>query len=169
MNTYRIRTRTVALTLAAALCPLVVQAQNPATTGALPTPANRVTGVWTTSATVKPCSNPAAPAMPIRNTLLFNAGGTVLENPGTLPNVVGGSRTIALGTWSYNPATRLYTLFLRFDHYTNGVYGGYQTVDRTFVLSNGGNTAAGPVVTTRYDTNDNQTAQLCGEAVSTRV
>ncbi len=159
----------LALALAAALTPFAAQASGPSSTGALPVPANRIAGVWTTTAAVRPCNNPAAPVTNIRNTLLFNAGGTLLENPGTLPNVVGGARTIALGTWSYRWTTGLYTVFLRFDHYTNGVYSGYQTVDRTFVLTDGGDTAAGPVVSTRYDTNGNQVGQLCGEAVSIRV
>ena len=60
----------------------------PTTAGAR---ANRVVGLWSGDGTVGPCGGPAV--APIRNTVVFNAGGTMVENaifpPGGVPNVFG--------------------------------------------------------------------------------
>lgn len=141
----------------------------PNSTGALAVPANRIVGLWTTVGEVRPCDNPAASPQIIRNTLLFNAGGTMMENPRVLPSVTGGSRSFAIGDWNYDPETGRYGGMLRFDTYLNGVYTGYATVDRDIVLSADGSLASGGVVSIRYDANGNQLSQVCGTAVSTRL
>ena len=158
--------RTLLLTLAVAAAPAV--AGGPATTGALATPANRIVGLWAVEATVRLCSNPAATPRVIRNTLLFHAGGTVTENPGTLPTVAGAGRSFGIGTWNYDPASERYGGMLRFDNYLNGVYSGYQTVDRDLQL-NGDDAGNGAVVVTSYNTDDVALVQLCGTFVQTRL
>lgn len=140
----------------------------PATTGAIAVPANRIVGLWEALASVRPCNIPTAPARDVRNNLLFHAGGTVTENPGGLPSVIGTSRSFGLGTWRYDPHSNSYTGILRFDTYVNGVYSGYTTIDRDIALDDA-DTAVGPVVVTAYDTRGNQLIQLCGTANQHRL
>lgn len=158
--------KTLLLGLALSSAPAL--AGGPTTTGALPTPANRIVGLWGVEATVRPCSNPAAPPRVVRNTLLFHAGGTVTENPGALPTVVGVGRSFGLGTWAYDPESGRYGGMLRFDSYLNGVYSGYQTVDRDLGLQ-GSDAGAGAVVVTAYNASGDQLVQLCGTFVQSRL
>lgn len=157
---------TALLALAIAAAPAL--ASGPASTGALPTKANRIVGLWGVEATVRPCSNPAAAPRVVRNTLLFHAGGTVTENPGGLPTVVGVGRSFGLGTWAYDPESGRYGGMLRFDSYLNGVYSGYQTVDRDLGLQ-GDDAGAGAVVVTAFNASGVELVQLCGTFVQTRL
>ena len=109
----------------------------------------------------------AAPRL-VRNTLLFHAGGTVTENPGVLPTVVGVGRSFGLGTWDYDPESGRYGGMLRFDTYLNGAYSGYQTVDRDLGLQ-GSDAGAGAVVVTAYNASGDQLVQLCGTFVQSRL
>jgi hypothetical protein len=137
---------------------------------------NRILGLWETQAMVGSCDPlSTAPKMPIRNTLLFHAGGTVVENPrnapsGT-PNVAGipgiYQRNQALGTWTYDRWTRRYFIHLRFDNFVDGTWHGYSIVDREIVLSNRGMLASGPVRSTRFYANGTLLNELCGEATGT--
>ncbi len=151
-------------------------AVDPARNGALAGPANRIVGLWATEGAVSPCGS-ALPPSPIRNTLLFNAGGTVVENPRIPPagiaNAFGvagiNQRGQALGTWSFDQASGQYTLLLRFDWYVDGAYHGYMTIDRTLTISADGNQVIGPVRSTRYSANGTQIGAVCGSAVSDRL
>jgi hypothetical protein len=151
-------------------------AAGPANSGALGVPANRIAGLWSSEAGVRPCGT-ALPLAPVRNTLLFHAGGTVVENPrfppGGAANVFGvpgtNQRNQALGTWGYDPATDVYWMHLQFDWFVDGIYHGYMTVDREIRLSQDGLEASGPVWSTRYSAAGSVIAQVCGEAVSTRL
>lgn len=151
-------------------------AVDPARNGALAGPANRIVGLWTTEGSVSPCGS-ALPPGTVRNTLLFHAGGTVVENPRVapagVPNAFGvpgiNQRGLALGTWSFDPASGEYTLFLRFDWYVDGAYHGYMTVDRTLTISVDGSQAIGPVRSTRYLANGTLLSAVCGSAVSDRL
>lgn len=148
---------------------------SPPTTGALGVPANSIVGLWSTEGLVGPCGS--TPMAPVRNTLLFHAGGTVVENPRFppvgAPNAFGvpgiNQRGQALGTWSYDPATKRYAMHLQFDWFVNDVYHGYMTVDRDIKLSNDALVASGPVWAARFDAAGNLIAQVCGEAVSSRL
>lgn len=162
------RITSLGFALAASLLPTTASAGGPTTTGALATPANRIVGLWETSADVRPC-NTSIPTRNVRNTLLFNAGGTVIENPRALPTVAGAGRSFAIGTWDYDPDTGRYGGMLRFDNYADGLYIGYQTVDRDMVLNADASIAAGTVVVTGYNAGGTQVIQLCGSAVSTRL
>lgn len=150
-------------------------AGSPSTTGALATPANRIVGAWANTAVVGPCGGAAGE--PQRQTLVFHAGGTFLDNsrfpPAGIPNIAGiagvHQRGIGVGTWAYDPLTGRYTLDQRFDWFVNNQYHGYQVVHRTILLSSNGNTAAGPVRTTRYTANGAIVMELCGSASSTRL
>lgn len=150
-------------------------AGGPTTTGALATPANRIVGVWANTAMVGPCGGTAGE--PQRQTLVFHAGGTFLDNPrfppAGIPNIAGiagiHQRSVGVGAWSFDPLTGRYTLDQRFDWFVNNQYHGYQVVRRTILLSSDGNAAAGPVQTTRYAANGAVVMELCGSASSTRL
>jgi hypothetical protein len=148
---------------------------SPPHTGALALPANRIVGLWSTEGLVGPCNG--TPVNPVRNTLLFQAGGTVVENarisPAGVPGAFGvagiNQRGQALGTWSYDPATDAYSMHLRFDWYVDGAYHGYMIVDRELRLSEGNRVLSGPVWADRYSTTGDLIAAVCGAAVSTRL
>ena len=143
--------------------------------GELFAPGNRIVGLWNTEAVVGPCA--ATPQTPIRNTLLFQAGGTVVENPrfppGGVPNVAGVlgiyQRGQALGTWSYDSVKRRYLVHLQFDNYVDNAYHGYSTVDREITLSKRALYASGPVRSARYKADGTLMGEVCGQAVSTRL
>lgn len=157
----------LAAAILAVATPALAQS-GPGTTGALAVPANRIVGLWEAVATVRPCNIPTAPSRDVRNNLLFHAGGTITENPGGLPSVIGSSRSFGLGTWRYDEDSGRYTGMLRFDTYLNGLYSGYTTIDRNIAMD-GADTAAGPVVVTVYDAGGNQLVQLCGNATQRRL
>lgn len=159
--------KTLCLLVAALLSvSATAQAADPATTGALATPANRVAGMWSNASAVGPCGGQAL--MQGHNTVTFSAGGTLVDNP-RAPAGTALQRSIGLGTWSYNPMTAQYQQVVQFDWFLNGAYDGYQTVHRTFLISTNGNQLSGPVTTTRYNADGSIRAQLCGSAVSTRL
>lgn len=139
---------------------------SPATTGVPATRAGQVVGLWSNESLVGPCG--ATPTQRGHNTVIFNAGGTLVDNP-RAPTGTAVQRSIGLGTWSYEPRAGQYIQHLQFDWFANGAYDGYQTVDRTFLLSNDGNRASGAVVTTRYNADGSKRAEFCGNAVSTRL
>jgi hypothetical protein len=134
---------------------------------------DRIVGLWGTEAMVGPCGG--TPATPIRNTLLFHAGGTVVETPRIGPNgfATGPNNTLiyqrgqALGTWVYDRSKRTYYIHLRFDNYVDNAYHGYSIVDREITLSNRGMTASGPVRSTRYLADGTKFSEVCGQATST--
>ena len=138
-------------------------AGDPATTGALATPANNIVGLWRTQAAVGPCGSGVFPIQ-IRNTLQFQAGGTMIESvPPGAPRVEG------LGTWSYVPGTKQYRMHLLFDWWLpDGTYDGYSTVDRELLMSNDGSQIAGPVRSVRHAADGSVMIEVCGDAVSTR-
>ena len=150
-------------------------AGSPTTTGGLATPANRIVGVWANTAMVGPCNG--TPGQALRQTIVFHAGGTFLDNspfpPAGIPNVAGipgtHQRSIGVGAWSYDPLTGRYTLDQRFDWFVDNQYHGYQVVHRTILVSSNGNAAAGPVRTTRYAANGAVVMEQCGSAASTRL
>lgn len=173
LNSWRVGA--CALVLLAVTAAATVSA-NPATSGALGGRANRIVGLWSTLGMVRPCGSDL-PFGTVTNTLLFHAGGTVVENPhfppAGAPDVFGipgiNQRGQALGTWSYDPAADRYWLFLRFDWYVDDAYHGYMTIDRELVLSNNGMEISGPVSAIRYTADGTALAQVCGEATSERL
>jgi hypothetical protein len=135
--------------------------------------ANRIVGLWSTQAEVRPCGTDFPP-MKVANTLLIHAGGTIVENPryppGGAPNAAGHyERTQALGTWHYNRKSGRYWIHLRFDNFIDGVYDGYSTVDREARFRKKGMEFTGPVSASRFDAEGNLIGQLCGSAVSSRL
>ena len=166
---------TLALGLMTASVPAA--AVDAASSGLLPVPANRLVGFWRTDVYVSPqACLPDGPEPPLvgRNTIVFNAGGTLVENPQVTPPGVPGQpqlRTFGLGKWSYDARTHRYRVLVRFDYYdsASGAYLGHGEVDRTILLSNDRNTAYGPVVATRYAPDGSVVAKLCGEGISYRL
>lgn len=134
--------------------------------------ASRIVGVWLTQAEVRPCGS-SVPFQQIRNTLLFNDGGTWIDMPRFPP---GGAaiptghyeRSHGLGTWSYNRRTGRYVADVRFDQFLDGVYTGYTRIHRDLQMSHDGERIAGPVRATGYSPDDTIVLELCGTAVSTR-
>ena len=134
--------------------------------------ANRIAGLWKTDAAVGPCGS--APTRTINNTLLFNANGTMLDNPRIGPNgipVAAGTyqRGWGLGTWTYDARKKRYFIHVQFDRYINNTYVGFSTVDREIVLSNRAMVATGPVHAVDYDVDGEKLTEVCGEATSTRL
>lgn len=139
-------------------------------------PANRIVGLWTNQATVRPCGS-SQPFNQVMSTILFHAGGTAvanLDSPiGGIPNIAGipgiHQRGPDAGTWSYDFRTHQYSLKLRFNWYVDNRYHGYSTVDRTVLLSNDGKQTSGPIRVTRYTADGAVIGAQCGEVVSTRI
>jgi hypothetical protein len=139
----------------------------PAASGATATPANRLAGLWTGEGYVGPCGSPP-PAQPtVRTTVIFDAGGTLTELP-RMPPPGANTRTIGLGTWSYDPATGQHSARFRFDRYVNGIYSGFSVVERELLLSDDGNEASGEVHAVNYDATGAPLGALCGIGVSHR-
>ncbi|HEY8586279.1 MAG TPA: hypothetical protein VIL60_06055 [Rhodanobacter sp.] len=138
--------------------------------------AGRIVGTYETSGGVSVCGS-TFPPNPVGNTLMFHAGGTVTESPRFAPTGAQGvfglpgvfTRTIGLGTWSYNPITRSYSMRLRYDFFIDGIYYGFGTVDRDIKLSADGNQASGPVKASVYTAGGSTIVDLCGQVVSTRL
>jgi hypothetical protein len=138
-------------------------------TGALGVPANHIVGLWSTHAEVRPCGT-GVPTSPVLNTLLFMAGGTLYENPRSPPAGINGEqRSPGIGTWTYDPSTKGYTVNLRFDRFVGEAYAGYATVERHILLSSDGHQAAGSVHAIIYAADGSTVVELCGEAVSQRL
>lgn len=170
-----IRITSTALALAACLSAPVASAGNDAfANGAMPVPANRIVGVWDNAAYVGPCGGtPSTTAA--RQTVVFHAGGTFLDNPRYPPQGIAtptGSmqRSIGVGAWAYSPRTGQWALEQRFDWFRNNVYDGYQVISRSAILLDSGNTKmAGPVHVYRYDATGALVAEQCGTATATRL
>jgi hypothetical protein len=136
--------------------------------------ANRIAGLWKTDAMVGPCGG--TPTRTVNNTLLFNANGTMLDNPRIGPNGIPTAagtyqRGWGLGTWTYDARKNRYFIRVQFDRYINNSYAGFSIVDREILLSNRATVATGPVHVVDYDVNGEpiETTEVCGEATSTRL
>lgn len=138
--------------------------------------ANRIAGTYQTDGQTRPCGT-FLPYTSVLNTISFQAGGTVTENPrfppAGAPNVFGipglFTRTIGLGSWSYNPSTRVYSMSLRYDFFENGAFYGTGVVKREIQLSADAKRASGSVHATTYAADGSVIVDLCGVATSTRL
>lgn len=159
-----LRASLLAITLLAAIS---ANAADPALSGALPTPANRLAGLWTGEGYVSLCGTPLPTQPTLRTTLVFHAGGTVTEQP-RLPPPSANTRSIGLGTWSYDPATGQHHARFRLDRYVNGIYSGFTVVERELLLSEDGNEVSGDVHAVSYDASGAMLFEQCGVGVSHR-
>jgi hypothetical protein len=136
---------------------------------------DRIVGLWATEAMVGPCTGEQPPVTPLRNTLLFHAGGTLVESPRFGPNGVTNAAGVpglyqrgqALGTWVFDRSKRVYFIHLRFDNYVDNAYHGYSIVEREITLSRRGMVGSGPVRSTRYYADGWVLNEVCGNATST--
>lgn len=139
-------------------------------------PASRIAGTYQTNAEVRACGS-SDPYRTVINTLSFNYGGTVLESPRSPPVGVANAfgipglftRTVGLGSWSYNPRTHKFSMTLRYDFFVDGVFRGTGIVERDIDLSVDANTASGSVNVVMYNPDGSVLRKLCGSAVSTRL
>jgi hypothetical protein len=147
-----------------------------ADSGALPTPANRIVGLWSAVVAVAPCAG--GPENRIAATIAYHAGGTLSETNAMpiagIPNMQGvpgnNQRGPGMGTWNFDPRTGQYSLRIRFNWYVDGVYNGYQDIERTGVLlSTDGRQLAGPVHATRYFADGSKYAEFCGSESAVRL
>ena len=169
-----IRTTSLGFALAATLFPLTAAAADPATRGALATPANRIVGAWSNAAYIGPCDGtPSSTAQ--RQTSVFHAGGTFIDNSRYPPQGISTpngtmQRSIGLGTWKYSPRTGQWSLDQRFDWFKNNVYDGYQVILRTDMRLRGdGQTLVSDVHAIRYNATGAPVLEQCGYAESTRL
>lgn len=164
--------RTALLSLILAAAPAL--AGDPATTGALSVPANRIVGAWNNAAYVGPCGGTAS-SVPARQTVVFHAGGTFLDNSRYPPQGIATpngtmQRSIGVGTWEYSPLTGQWSLEQRFDWFKDNAYDGYQVIRRSgILLTSNGNSMAGPVHVSRYNAAGTLVLEQCGTATASRL
>ncbi|HJR13474.1 MAG TPA: hypothetical protein VJ833_06205 [Rhodanobacteraceae bacterium] len=131
--------------------------------------ASRIVGAYQTEAHVRVCGSPG-PDEVVFNTIIFNAGGTVVASPRGAPQGTGGySRTIDLGIWSYHPRTNRYSVKLRYDNFMDGAFTGSSVVERDLQMSADSNSVSGPVHVTTYAPDGSVVVEVCGRATSTRL
>lgn len=131
--------------------------------------ANRIVGVYESKAMVRLCGSPG-PDETVKNTIIFNEGGTVIAIPRFPPQGADNySRTNDLGIWSYHPRTSRYSVKLRYDNFVNGSFTGSSVVERDLQMSIDTNSVSGPVHVTTYAPDGSVVAEVCGTATSTRL
>lgn len=131
--------------------------------------ANRIVGAYESEAHVKVCGTPGQ-GDTVKNTMIFNQGGTVVASPRFPPQGADNySRTNDLGTWSYHPRTNRYSVKLRYDNFVNGSFTGSSVVERDLQMSIDGNSVSGPVHVTTYAPDGSVVVEVCGTATSTRL
>lgn len=131
--------------------------------------ANRIVGAYQSEAHVRVCGSPG-PDDTVKNTIIFNAGGTVVAIPRFPPQGADNySRTNDLGTWSYHPRTNRFSVRLRYDNFMNGTFTGASVVERDLQMSADGNSVYGPVHVTTYAPDGSVVVEVCGTATSTRL
>lgn len=162
-----------ALSLSLALAAVPAIADNPATTGAPATKANRIVGTWLAVGDVSgarcfPASN--GPALKPNVYLIYHAGGTLTELPRLPVSTSPAPRTMGFGTWHYDAASDIYYVSFRFDWYdAAGALKGYTTVDREIRLEDGEDNLSGSVVATRYLDNGTEVFSQCGTGTAKRL
>jgi hypothetical protein len=131
--------------------------------------ASRIVGAYQSEARVRVCGSPG-PDEVVFNTIIFNAGGTVIAIPRFPPQGADNySRTNDLGTWSYHPRTNRYSVKLRYDNFMNGAFTGSSVVERDLQMSAGSNSVTGPVHVTTHAPDGSVVVEVCGTATSTRL
>lgn len=160
-----LRTFCILTLLAAAATPALASDRSPA--GTLAMPAHSLAGLWTGEGYVSACGSPIPTQPTVRTTVTFHAGGTVTELP-RMPPPGPNTRSIGLGSWSYDPASGQHQASFRFDRYVNGVYSGFSVVQRELLLSEDGNEMVGDVRAVSYDANGAVIGEQCGIGVSRR-
>jgi hypothetical protein len=131
--------------------------------------ASRIVGAYQSEARVRVCGSPG-PDEVVFNTIIFNAGGTVIATPRFPPQGADNySRTNDLGTWSYHPRTNRYSVKLRYDNFMNGAFIGSSVVERDLQMSADSNSVTGPVHVTTHAPDGSVVVEVCGTATSTRL
>lgn len=131
--------------------------------------ASRIVGAYQSEAHVRVCGSPG-PDEVVFNTIIFNAGGTVVAVPRGAPQGTDNySRTNDLGTWSYHPRTNHYSVKLRYDNFVGGAFTGSSVVERDLQMSADGNSVYGPVHVTTHTPDGSVAFEVCGTAKSTRL
>lgn len=145
------------------------------------TPANALVGSWSVRGTVGPCDGSGPPPRVLLATVAFHAGGTTTETNtfpiSGVPSPWGLSARNGpgLGTWHYEPRHRRHLVQFRFDWFVDGVYHGYQQIQRQEIfMAADGQTYASTVRAARFqydpatDTHF-KIADFCGETFGERI
>lgn len=144
-----------------------VVAQKPNLNGALPTPANRIVGVWKVDVAIGPCALPNPVAFfSAYNT--FHAGGTISDFNWISPTL----RSPGHGIWKHMGSGQYQTRFqfFRYDNPPPATASGIQDIRVQVTLDAGGEGYTG-VINGQQQNLDGSPAgpPLCGQAVGTRM
>lgn len=140
-------------------------AQSPGQTGALPTPANLVVGVWKVDVAVGPCSLPNPVAF-FSAYSTFHAGGTLSDTNWAPPATRGPGQ----GVWEYLGNGQYASRFQFFRYDQPGPASGIQDVRVQVTLDAGGDGYTGVVNGQQLALDGTPVGPpLCGEAVGSRI
>jgi len=160
MNMHR---KILAVSLALLAAPAIANHPNPAQTGALPVPANRIVGLWATTVSIGPCQG--GPTMTFEGSSVFHAGGTLGETNMSPPS----SRSYSQGIWKYQGKNRYKTRFKFFSFLPDGSYDGVQEVSTTTILNARATQYHANVVASFFNPDGSLRYQACGTAVGERI
>ncbi len=139
-------------------------ASGPATTGALPTPANRIVGLWQVVVTVGPCANPQ-----VRESFFalanYHAGGTLTDTNKNPPT----SRGPGFGVWEHQGNGLYKTRFQFMRYLSDGSFAGLNDIQPTVILNNAGTSYSATVYGRVLNVAGNVLVEVCGTANGERV
>lgn len=153
----------LALTLALLAGGAAAVHANPGDTGALPVPANRIVGLWTTTVNVGACQG--GPVMTIHGASVFHAGGTLGETNTSSPTTRGPGQ----GVWRHTGRGQYKTKFRFFAYLPDGSFDGVREISTTTILNARATQYDATVRARFYNPNGSVRVDLCGSATGERV
>ncbi len=160
----RLRRTLAVLVLALMAGNVAAQDGSPRTTGALPTPANRIVGLWQVQVTVGPCANPQ-----VRESFLalanYHAGGTLTDTNKNSPT----SRGPGFGIWEYEGNGLYKTRFQFMRYLSDGSFAGLNDIQPTVILNHAGTSYSASVYGRVLSVAGNVLVEVCGTANGERV
>lgn len=151
------------LALSLVLLSATSTAQQPATTGLPPIPANRIVGLWQVSVTVSPCAGGPARSFIAYST--YHAGGTLSDTNATPPNTRGPGH----GVWQYQGGSQYTSRFQFFRYLPDGSYDGVSDIRTETTLGADGMEYSTEVRARLLNPDGSLRADLCGIGVAQRV
>lgn len=142
-----------------------VAAQNgsPGTTGALPTPANRIVGLWHVQVTVGPCAGgPTETFLALAN---YHAGGTLSDTNKNPPTTRGPG----FGIWEHQGNGLYKTRFQFMRYLPDGSFAGLNDIQPTVILNDAGTSYSSAVFGRVLNVAGHVLVEVCGTANGERV